>query len=193
MNLVALALRLRTLRTEKSMTLDELARHSGLTASMLCKIENFRVTPSLPAIGAIAKALGVTLSALFTDIEDPPEVEVIRAKERKHLKRDDAPWDYYALLSNQSNYRVEPFIVEVPPGKPARPKKSHEGDEFMFMLSGTLDFVHGEKTYRLNQGDSTYSNGNVEHTLINPTQKPASILVVYCNPEGSDGRACLQD
>ncbi|NLE28671.1 MAG: cupin domain-containing protein [Phycisphaerae bacterium] len=193
MNLVALALRLRTIRTEKGMTLDDLAKQSGLTASMLCKIENFRVTPSLPAIAAIAKALGVTLSALFTDIEDPPEVEVVCAHERKLIHRDDSAWSYYALLSNQANYHVEPFIVEIPPGHPPRKKQSHEGDEFMLMLSGTLDFIHGDKTYRLKKGDSTYSNGNVEHTLINPTQQPARILVVYCNQRGSDGRPCSRE
>ena len=63
----------------------------------------------------------------------------------------------------------------------------------MLMLSGTLDFIHGDKTYRLKKGDSTYSNGNVEHTLINPTQQPARILVVYCNQRGSDGRPCSRE
>jgi transcriptional regulator with XRE-family HTH domain len=191
MNLVALALRLRSIRTERGMTLEKLAELSGLTAGMLCKIENFRVTPSLPALGAIAKALKITLAALFSGLEDPPELEVIQSRERKMIKRDDSAWSYFALLSNQANYQVEPFIVEIPPGKPARKKHSHEGDEFMFMIYGTLDFVHGDKTYRLKKGDSTYSNGNIAHTLINPTRATAKILVVYCAGGRDGGRTCL--
>ncbi len=183
MNLVALAIRLREIRREKGMTLEELAKRSGLTGSMLCKIENFRVTPSLPGLGSIARGLGITLAGLFEGLETVPELEVFGAKSRKKMKRDDSPWTYYALLSNRGDYLMEPFIVEIPPGRQRLEKQAHEGDEFMFLLSGTLDFVHGDKTHRLHKGDSTYSNGNVKHTLINPTLKTAQILVIYCHPK----------
>lgn len=181
MNLVALAMKLRALRTQRGMTLEELSARSGLTGSMLCKIENFRVTPSLPALGAIARALGVTLATLFEGLDEPAGLEIVRAGARKRMKRDDSPWTYLALLSNRAEYAVEPFIVEIPAGRQRTETHTHEGDEFMLMLDGVLDFVHGEKTHRLRKGDSTYSNGNVRHTLINPTKKPARILVVYCH------------
>ncbi len=183
MNLVALAMRLREVRKEKGMTLEELAERSGLTGSMLCKIENFRVTPSLPALSSIARGLGIPLARLFEGLDGTPELEVVRPTSRRKMKRDDSPWTYFALLSNRGDYLMEPFIVEILPGRQRLEKHAHEGDEFMLMLSGTLDFVHGEKAHRLHKGDSTYSNGNVRHTLINPTHKPARILVVYCNPK----------
>jgi len=189
MNLVSLALRLRAIRNTKKMTLEELAARSGLTGSMLCKIENFRVTPSLPALRSIARGLGVSLATLFDGLEGPPELEIVRAADRKKMKRDNSPWTYYSLLSNRADYLLEPFIVEIPPGKQRTEARAHEGDEFMLMLAGTLDFVHGDKTHRLRQGDSTYSSGSVKHTLVNPTKKPAKILVVYCNAgKASEGR-----
>jgi len=180
MNLVALAMRIRALRTDKRMTLDDLADRSGLTPSMLSKIENFRVTPSLPAVGSVARALGVPLARLFDGLDTVPELEVIRVRQRKKIRRDDSHWDYYPLLSNRADYLVEPFVVCIPPGRQRRQPHAHEGDEFMFMLEGTLDFVHGEKTVRLRAGDSTYSSGRTRHTLVNPAGKTAKILVVYC-------------
>jgi mannose-6-phosphate isomerase-like protein (cupin superfamily) len=147
---------------------------------MLCKIENFRVTPSLPALGAIASALGIELSKLFDGLDGSPAIEVGRVKDRTAIKRDNSPWKYVRLLAHRMDHAVEPFIVEVPPSELRRKAYPHEGDEFMLMLSGTLEFVYGETTYRLEKGDCTYSSGQVRHTLINPTNRPASILVVYC-------------
>ena len=59
MNLVELAQRIKSRRLDQRLTIEEVAAQAGLTRSWLSKVENFRVTPSLPALGGIAKALGV--------------------------------------------------------------------------------------------------------------------------------------
>ncbi len=154
-----------------------------MLASMLVwdDLQVFLATHRTRSHAGAARALGVALAKLFEGLDEPAGLEIVRAGERRKMKRDDSPWTYLALLSNRAEYAVEPFIVEVPPGRQRTETHAHEGDEFMLMLDGVLDFVHGEKTHRLRKGDSTYSNGSIRHTLINPAKKRARILVVYCH------------
>ena len=182
MNTVELALRIKNLRKARKMTLVQLAQATGLTESMMSKIENFRVTPSLPAISTIARALGTTLSDLFQGLDDHPQLTIVRAGDRRTIQRDESPWTYFSLTTERTSRKLDPFIIEIPPGKQRNASDAHEGEEFMLILKGKLDFVYGQHTHSLNSGDSLYCNGNVKHNLINPSEKAARILVVYCQP-----------
>ena len=83
MNLIELAANLKAARLAKGMTLEDVASRAGLTRSWLSKVENFRVTPSLPALASISQALGVSLSELFEGIDDQPAFVVTRKGEGK--------------------------------------------------------------------------------------------------------------
>ena len=78
MNLVQLAQRIRSARTDRQLTLEQLAERTGLTKSVLSKFENFRVTPSLGALGNIAEALGVTMSELLDGVDEKPKMVVVQ-------------------------------------------------------------------------------------------------------------------
>lgn len=182
MNTVELAIRIKALRRARKMTLADLARATGLTESMMSKIENFRVTPSLPAVAAVAAALGTTLADLFRGLDAHPQITVVRAEERRKLQRDDSPWTYYALTSERADRKVDPFLLEIPPGRQREQSDAHEGDEFMFLLEGRLDFQYGGKTYPLSPGDSVYHDGSVKHNLVNAADGTARILVLFCQP-----------
>jgi transcriptional regulator with XRE-family HTH domain len=187
-NTVELAIRIRNLRKGRKMTLADLAQATGLTESMMSKIENFRVTPSLPAVGLVATALGTTLSDLFQGLDERPQISVVRADRRRTLRRDESPWTYSSLGAERTNRKLDPFLVEIPPGRQRGQPDAHEGEEFMFLLEGRLDFLYGGKTYSLHPGDSVYHDGNVEHNLINPSGRTARILVVFCQPQLMESR-----
>jgi len=85
MNLVALAQRIGRMRKERELTLQQVAELSGLTRSMLSKIENFRITLSLARIAA---ALGATTAELLEGLDDKPKVVVLRKSERMLMQRD---------------------------------------------------------------------------------------------------------
>src|SRR5690625_7040693 len=82
MNLVFLAQRIREIRKKRILTLEQLAERSQLTQSVLSKVENSRVTPSLSALSRIAAALGVTLSELVEGIDEERPMTVMRHGER---------------------------------------------------------------------------------------------------------------
>ena len=76
-NLVELGSRVKTARKERGYTLDELAKRADLGKGMLSKVENFRVTPSLPTIIKIAAALEIPLEKLFKGLDQKTVTNVV--------------------------------------------------------------------------------------------------------------------
>ena len=193
MNLVQLAQRIRSVRTERQLTLEQLAGRTGLTKSALSKLENFRVTPSLGALGSIAEALGVTMSELFDGVDEKPRMVVVRKDERLPLERDrpGSRIRYNALAHRRQDKVMEPFLLEVPIGVARSTRLAHEGEEFIMVLNGAIDYEYGDERLRLEVGDCMYADGSVEHTLNNPGDDTAEVLVVWASggvgSSGTDG------
>ena len=181
MNLVQLAQRIRSVRTDQHLTLEQLAERTGLTKSVLSKFENFRVTPSLGALGNIAEALGVTMSELLDGVDEKPTMVVVRKDERLPLERDrpDSRIRYNSLAHKRRDKVMEPFLLEVPSGVARSRRLAHEGEEFIMVLTGSIDYEYGAERLRLEVGDCMYADGSVEHTLNNPGNGTAEVLVVW--------------
>ena len=181
MNLIQLAQRIRSARTERQLTLEQLSERSGLTKSVLSKFENFRVTPSLGALGNIAEALGVTMSELLDGVDERPRMVVVRKDERLPLERDRpaSRIRYNALAHKRRDKVMEPFLLEVPTGVARSKRLAHEGEEFIMVLNGSIDYEYGDERVRLHEGDCMYADGSVEHTLNNPDDDTAEVLVVW--------------
>jgi transcriptional regulator with XRE-family HTH domain len=144
MNLVELAQRIKARRLDKRLTLEEVASRTGLTRSWLSKVENFRVTPSLPALGQIAAALEVPMADLFEGLERRPRLVVVRRDERQVIQRDQprSHTRYESLAFKRPDRKMDPFLLTVPPGETRRPAMPHEGEEFLLVLTGRIDFEY---------------------------------------------------
>ncbi len=182
MNLVELAQRIRSLRLDRRLTLEAVALHTGLTRSWLSKVENFRLTPSLPALGKIAEALDVSVSELVEGLDAKPTLVVVRKQERKRVDRERSRKNttvYESLAHKRPNRRMDPFLLTVPPGVSRDKQLSHEGEEFLIIQSGAVEFEYEEDRYTLKTGDSLYFDANVPHRLINPYKRSAQVLCVF--------------
>ena len=191
MNLIQLAQRIRSVRADRQLTLEQLAERTGLTKSALSKFENFRVTPSLGALGSIAEALGVTMSDLLDGVDEKPRMVVVRKSERQTLERDrpDSRIRYNALAHTRGDKVMEPFLLEVPTGVARSRRLAHEGEEFIMVLNGAIDYEYGDERLRLEVGDCMYADGSVEHTLNNPGDDAAEVLVVWASGAVGGGGA----
>lgn len=182
MNLVELALRIRRMRQERKLTLEEVASRSGLTRSWLSKVENFRITPSLPALGQIAAALSVTTAQLVEGLDEKPILVTVRKNERVVVERDNSKTNttvYQSLAHKRPSRAMDPFLLTVPPGVARDTALAHEGEEFLMVQQGAIDFEFDDQTISLKVGDCLYFDSHVPHRIINPHKREAVVLCVF--------------
>lgn len=182
MNLVELAQRIRRMRLDRKLTLEQVASRSGLTRSWLSKVENFRITPSLPALGQIAAALGVTTANLVEGLDAKPTLVTVRKNERAIVERDKSKTNttlYESLAHKRPNRSMDPFLLTVPPGVSRDTALAHEGEEFLMVQQGAIVFEFDGETHSLKKGDCLYFDSHVPHRIINPHKCEAVVLCVF--------------
>ena len=181
MKLIELAQRIKAQRRELGLTLEQVASRTGLTRSVLSKVENFRVTPSLPALVKIASALEVTMSELVSGLEKKPQLVVVAKGKGVRIDRDrpNSRIVYESLAHERPTRTMEPLLLSVPGGTARKEALAHEGEEFLMVLSGSVDLEYAEEVHRLRAGDSAYFDAHAEHRLINRGKRPAKVLCVF--------------
>ncbi len=182
-NLIELATRIKAARKEKGMTLDALSTRSGVAKGIISKVENFRVTPSLPSIVKIAGALNIPLEKLFEGIgvENDNSSCIVKKSERKEVERDSecSSIRYFDMAPSRSWRKMDPFELSVPAGGGRTEPMHHEGEEFLTVLEGNIDFQLGEEKHHLEQGDSAYFNAEIPHCVQNSGKSDARLLCVF--------------
>jgi len=188
MNLLELSQRIKKLRRDRGMTLEQAADQMGLTRSWLSKVENFRVTPSLPALGKIASTYGVSLGELLDGLDVKPQFIIVRENERLRFERDDQSPNiiYQSLAHKRSNRQMDPVIITLPPGEGRPDRLPHEGEEFLIVLTGKVDFEYDGQQHQIMAGDSIYFEATTPHRLVNPYSEDAQVLCVFLHHR-SDG------
>lgn len=181
MNLVELATRIKNARQAKGYTLDRVAEMSGLGKGLLSKVENFRVTPSLPTIAKLSEALGLSLAELFEGLDDKPKLSIVRANDRKEVERNRDQSDilYHSLAHRRADRNMDPFILKVPAGGGRREAMPHEGEEFMLILKGSVSFEYEREVHEMKEGDAAYFDAELDHRVFNKGTKDATVLCVF--------------
>lgn len=185
MNLVELAQRIKTRRLEQRLTLEEVASRAGQTRSWLSKVENFRLTPSLPALAEVARVLNVPLSKLVEGLDEKPAIVLVRADERKQVERNQSTKNtaiYQSLAHKRASRSMDPFLITIPPGVAREEALPHPGEEFLYVQAGAVVFEYDGERHALATGDSLYFEATVPHRLINSHSEPASVLCVFQYP-----------
>lgn len=166
--------RIRTLRLLQKRTLQDLAISSDLSKSMISKIENNKTIPSIAALVKIASALGVSVSDIL-EAEDTLSAEFISAGEvEKNITKTDKGYNIYPFASKYHHKKMQPFLVVGRKGEVKEHELTHDGEEFIYVISGVLKFRVGGTTYELKKGDSIYFNSVEAHGMT-----PVTDEVVY--------------
>ncbi len=181
-NLRAIGSAIRRTRTERGLTVEQLAAAAGLSKGMISKIENFRSIPSLPVLDRIAGALRTTLAALTEGVTAEPTRPYVltRAGAGVHVPREAAVgFSYRALNSaNLGGGWLETYILDLEP-QSQRAQVTTDGHQCIHMLAGRIDFVLGEDRVALAAGDTLLFDGRIPHVPINTGTAPARLLVLY--------------
>lgn len=183
---LAIARRIRDKRKELNWTLEELAKITGLSKGHLSQIENGGKVPPISTLTKIAFGLKTSIEALITG--DAPQfrsskIEIGRVADRHPIAHTEAsPKSIYESFGFKKQDRVmRACIITMSDEFPPKPMM-HSGQEFIFALEGTHEFYYDGQIYRINPGDTLYFDSDCPHMGRSLSQKPAKILVVYCNP-----------
>jgi transcriptional regulator with XRE-family HTH domain len=168
--------RVRSLRRERGLTIEQLAAATGLTKGFISQLERDRTAPSLSSIARICDALGVRLSHIF-EAEPPPAL--VRRQERVPGDRTLTSQSY--LLSSREEPRFQVIESEVAPGAGAGEElHSLPGEvEFVYVLEGALELRVSEETHTLQAGDAITYRLSKPHTWRNASEtEPLRVLWV---------------
>jgi transcriptional regulator with XRE-family HTH domain len=182
--ILKISYRIKEIRKEKHITIQELADKAGVSKGLISQIENNRTIPSLPVLMNIVHSLNLDLTVFFKDIYSPnhPEkVFVIRSQDYKPLKKETAKgFDYQRILTrNIHGGPVDFVLLKLKNG--ARRNKMVETDafEYKYLIKGKVDYLIEDKNYVLEEGDSIFFDGRLGHNLSNIGNSDAIMLVVY--------------
>ncbi|HTE64935.1 MAG TPA: XRE family transcriptional regulator [Candidatus Binatia bacterium] len=170
--------RIRTLRTERGLTLTGLAARVGITRSFLSSVERGIAYPSLLVLRSIAAALEVPVFMLFT----APEANgmVVRKGARKAIRPPGAAVSY-ELVSPDLRRKIEMIIVRLKPGLDSA-AMAHEGEECALVLHGRVAITVGDVEYELDEGDSIYYDSGLPHKARAVGDEPAEIVSAITPP-----------
>ena len=176
--------RIKAFRTQKRITLEQLANQAGFTKGYLSKVETSKKSPPVSTLGIIARVLGVTISALLG--EDAPRTPLclVRKDERPLISRDGTAfgYSYEAMAYKYPNKIMEPFILTLPVKPKKRTLYQHEGEEILFVIQGTMKFLHGNEEYVVNEGDCIYFDSSLPHWGESTGPAEVKCFMVIYNP-----------
>ena len=182
-NLIKIAERIRENRKKRQLTLQDMAKRTGLSKGLLSKIENFRTIPSSPVLASISDHLGVDLAELVGGIgtASNPEYSLVRAEERETItNRDNAiGFQYETVVSRQleSSFFKSMVLTLAPGGK--RKAITTDADQFILILRGEIEFHLGQEVISMQKGDALLFDGHTPHVPLNVSKDTAQLLVVY--------------
>jgi transcriptional regulator with XRE-family HTH domain len=181
--LVQISARLREMRKDKNVTLQELAEEAGVTKSLVSQIENGRSIPSLPVLLNLIKALALDFNQFFKDIDlnNLADTTVVkRAAEYHHFEKENAlGFLYRRILSTLVNdYHIDIVLLTLQVGA-KRPMVTTDAMEYKYVLQGNVDYMIGDQCYSLSAGDSIFFDGMKPHVPQNTGNAAAEMLVVY--------------
>ena len=177
-----------------SVSLETLSERSGVSVELIRRIEEEDHIPDLAPLIKIARALGVRLGTLLDDNEKLGPV-ITRAGTAGETARfitglpgagaapggDHQGLTFRALAPDKGGRHMEPFFVDIAPAAEQK-KSSHEGEEFIYVISGNLALEYGAVSDVLHEGDSVYYDSIVPHRVISGDGKPVRILAVVYTP-----------
>lgn len=173
-----IAQRIRELREISNFSVEELAKEFHITAEQYEQYESGNVDIPVSFLYAVANKFNVELTAILTG-EDPKLHIYSLVRKGKGLKverRKD--YDYQNLAYNFVNKKAEPFLVTVQPENKKINFNTHVGQEFNYVIEGTLKIVIDKHEFILNEGDSLYFDSSYPHGMQALDGKPAKFLAV---------------
>lgn len=165
--------KIRNVRKEKGLTIEELAQKIEVSQSMVSQIERGQANPSLDTLWKVSHVLGTPIFSFFENIEHR-SVQVIKKEQQKTVKMLH-PNVVYRLLTRSSSLRkIEFFELQVEPFHTGNLKQlAHSGEECGYIMKGEIVVAVEHEKHHLKVGDSIYFDSTLPHSFFNPGNETA--------------------
>ncbi len=171
--------KVKQLRQQRGLTQAELAARTELTKGFISQLERDLTSPSIATLMDILEALGTSVGAFFNEAA---EETVVYSADDMFVKQEPDGYTIRWLVTNAQKNALEPILVTIPGGTRGAADDPHEGEEFGYVLSGSVLLVLGEKQFRVKKGGSFYFRPTRSHYLENTGKAEARVLWVSTPP-----------
>lgn len=172
--------KLKNLRLKNNLTQSELGSRCDLTKGFISQLESDQTSPSLSTLEDILSCLGTSFTEFFSDLN---EEKIVYKKE--DVIAADFPENGYRILwlvSDAQKNEMEPIALEIAPGGSFELHPPHEGEEFGYVIRGSVLLHLGNGKHRVRKDESFYFKSKLPHYIENTSKKPALVLWVSSPP-----------
>ena len=170
--------KLKELRQQNDLTLDDLASRSELTKGFLSQVERNLTTPSIATLADILESLGTNLSDFFHEEE---ETQIVFSKQ-DFFEDEQEDYTIEWVIPNAQKNEMEPILLTLHPHKKSHELSAHHGEEFGYVLNGAITIHIGNKKIQAKKGESFYFTPKQSHYIEETGGKGATILWVSSPP-----------
>jgi len=179
--------KIRALRQARGLTLQDIARETGFSQALISQIEHNNVSPPIATLAKVARALRVKVGYFFEEGDVRRRFEVVRSFQRRKVDRVMSRlggrhgYAYDALAFSVRNRKMSPFLLTIAEdSETPEALYTHEGEEFLMVLSGRADLHIGEDRFELDPGDSVYLDAGLRHRLTRLGEEEVKVLAILC-------------
>ena len=182
--------RMRYLRNQRSLSLDQLAKLTGLNKSYLSRIERQLAVPTITTALKVSKAFGFGIGQLLGEVADATSICIVRKGEGKPFmayRKGSEGGNYLSIASSRAYKKMEPFLMTPPLEFQSKTPFSFVGEHFVYVLSGRFEIEFPDRLVQLEQGDAIYFDSQLPHRTRSIGKVRAEVLCVVV-PENSGGK-----
>jgi transcriptional regulator with XRE-family HTH domain len=175
--------RIKYRREKLQMQLNELAKKVGVTPSALSQIENGKSFPTIITLKSVAENLHTTVGELIGENETLIQNPILRQDEIKFVKESPHGVKLYLLSHHDVSKQMETYMIKIPSNVDTSELMTlHQGQEFIYVKEGELEFGLDNRVYVINQGDNVYYNSSKKHYFKNKSASEATLIWIVTPP-----------
>lgn len=174
--------RLRRLRLQRNLTQEEMADRCELTKGFISQVERDLASPSIATLTDMLQCLGSDLKTFFSEAEENENVVFASADMFEKTDEESLRGSILWLVPSAQKNDMEPILMSIGPGGASQEIPPHEGEEFGYVLQGSILLYCGDKKYRVRTGDSFSLHPTAPHHIENSGKRDAKVIWVSTPP-----------
>ena len=172
--------KIKRMRIERGLTHEQLANRCELSKGFISQVENDLTSPSIATLIDILEILGTNLKEFFSDDKD--EKITYTYEDMFETENSDLKYKLMWLVPNAQKNEMEPIMITIEAGGKYLEEEPHEGEEFGYVLSGSIILHLGDKSYKVRKNESFYFKPRANHYISNNGKTTAKVIWISTPP-----------